>query len=77
MSLIQTAVLARRNLLHILTDPQQLVGVTVQPLMFLLLFVYVFGGAISGSSCPACSSRPSGSGPPPRPSASTPTSSTG
>jgi ABC transporter DrrB family efflux protein len=50
MSFVQTAVLARRNLLHILTDPQQLVGVTVQPLMFLLLFVYVFGGAISGST---------------------------
>ena len=47
---VQTAVLARRNLLHVLTDPQQLVGMTVQPLMFLLLFVYVFGGAIAGSA---------------------------
>jgi len=45
-----TAVLTRRNLLHVLTDPQQLVGMTIQPLMFLLLFVYVFGGAIAGSS---------------------------
>jgi ABC transporter DrrB family efflux protein len=45
----QVAVLARRNLLHIRSDPQQLVGMTAQPLMFLLLFVYVFGGAISGS----------------------------
>jgi ABC transporter DrrB family efflux protein len=49
MVLTQTAVLARRNLLHVWTDPQQLVGMTVQPLMFLLLFVYVFGGAIAGS----------------------------
>jgi len=46
----QTAVLTRRNLLHVWTDPQQLIGMTIQPLMFLLLFVYVFGGAIAGSS---------------------------
>jgi ABC-2 type transport system permease protein/oleandomycin transport system permease protein len=46
----QTAVLTRRNLLHVWTDPQQLVGMTIQPLMFLLLFVFVFGGAIAGSS---------------------------
>jgi ABC transporter DrrB family efflux protein len=46
----QTGVLARRNLLHVLSDPGQLIGITIQPLMFLLLFVYVFGGAISGSA---------------------------
>ncbi len=46
----QTGVMARRNLLHVLSDPEQLIGITVQPLMFLLLFVYVFGGAISGST---------------------------
>ena len=40
----------RRNLLHIRSDPEQLVGMTIQPLMFLMLFVYVFGGAIAGSS---------------------------
>ncbi|MGH2556626.1 MAG: ABC transporter permease [Actinomycetota bacterium] len=40
----------RRNLLHIRSDPEQLVGMTIQPLMFLVLFVYVFGGAIAGSS---------------------------
>jgi ABC transporter DrrB family efflux protein len=50
MIVAQTGVMARRNLLHVLSDPQQLVGMTVQPLMFLLLFVYVFGGAISGST---------------------------
>jgi hypothetical protein len=49
-SISQTAVLTRRNLLHVWTDPQQMVGMTIQPLMFLLLFVYVFGGAIAGSS---------------------------
>jgi ABC transporter DrrB family efflux protein len=50
MMLTQARVLARRNLLHVLSDPQQLVGLTIQPLMFLLLFVFVFGGAISGST---------------------------
>ena len=40
----------RRNLLHIRSDPEQLVGMTIQPLMFLVLFVYIFGGAIAGSS---------------------------
>jgi ABC transporter DrrB family efflux protein len=45
-----TLTIARRNLLHIRSDPEQLVGMTIQPLMFLMLFVYVFGGAIAGSS---------------------------
>lgn len=45
-----TLTIARRNLLHIKADPEQLVGMTIQPLMFLFLFVYVFGGAIAGSS---------------------------
>jgi hypothetical protein len=42
--------IVRRNLLHIKSDPKQLVGMTIQSLMFLLLFVYVFGGAIYSSS---------------------------
>jgi ABC transporter DrrB family efflux protein len=42
--------IARRNLLHVRTDAEQLTGVTIQPLMFMVLFVFVFGGAISGSS---------------------------
>jgi ABC transporter DrrB family efflux protein len=50
MVFAQTGVMARRNLLHVLSDPEQLIGITVQPLMFLLLFVYVFGGAVSGST---------------------------
>lgn len=50
MIVTQTGIMARRNLLHVLSDPQQLIGMTAQPLMFLLLFVYVFGGAIAGSS---------------------------
>jgi ABC transporter DrrB family efflux protein len=39
-------VLARRSVLRIRRQPDLLVGFTVQPVMFVLLFVYVFGGAI-------------------------------
>ena len=41
-----TVVLARRSLLRIPRAPDLLIGFTVQPIMFVLLFVYVFGGAI-------------------------------
>jgi ABC transporter DrrB family efflux protein len=41
-----TMVLARRNLLRIPRQPDLLIAYTVQPVMFVLLFVYVFGGAI-------------------------------
>lgn len=49
-ALSNTLTIARRNLLHIKTNPEQLVEMTIQPFMFLALFVYVFGGAIAGSS---------------------------
>jgi len=42
-------VLARRNLLHIPRVPELLVFSTIQPIMFVLLFRYVFGGAIRGT----------------------------
>ena len=45
-----TLTIARRNLLHIKATPEQLVEMSIQPLMFLVLFVYVFGGAIAVSS---------------------------
>ena len=45
-----TLTIARRNLLHIKANPEQLVEMSIQPLMFLVLFVYVFGGAIEGTS---------------------------
>jgi ABC-2 type transport system permease protein/oleandomycin transport system permease protein len=45
-----TLTIARRNLLHIKATPEQLVEMSIQPLMFLVLFVYVFGGAIFDSS---------------------------
>jgi ABC transporter DrrB family efflux protein len=41
-----TFVLAKRSFLRIPRQPDLLLGFTVQPVMFVLLFVYVFGGAI-------------------------------
>ena len=41
-----TAVVAKRNLLRIPRQPDLWVSFTIQPVMFVLLFVYVFGGAI-------------------------------
>jgi ABC transporter DrrB family efflux protein len=40
-------VFARRNIEHIRQIPEKLLDVTLQPLMFVLLFAYVFGGAIA------------------------------
>ena len=45
--LSDSLVLARRNLSHVRQIPEKLLDVTVQPLMFVLLFAYVFGGAIA------------------------------
>jgi oleandomycin transport system permease protein len=42
--------LARRNLIKTRRTPEQLIDVTIQPIIFLLLFVYVFGGALGGGS---------------------------
>src|SRR5215203_5726103 len=41
-----TFVLAKRSLKRIRCQPDLLVSFTIQPIMFVLLFVYVFGGAI-------------------------------
>jgi ABC-2 type transport system permease protein len=41
-----TLVVAERNLVRIRRAPDLLLAFTVQPVMFVLLFVYVFGGAI-------------------------------
>jgi ABC-2 type transport system permease protein len=40
-------VLTRRNLIHIAREPLQLSDVTVQPVLFTLLFVYVFGSGVA------------------------------
>lgn len=42
-----TGVIIKRNLLHVKADPEQLLGLTIQPIMFVVLFRYVFGGAIN------------------------------
>jgi len=46
LTLSDTLVLARRNLTRIPRQPDLLIAYTVQPVMFVLLFVFVFGGAI-------------------------------
>jgi ABC-2 type transport system permease protein len=38
--------LTRRNLIHIAREPMQLSDVTVQPVLFTLLFIFVFGSGI-------------------------------
>ncbi len=57
------AVLTGRNLVHIAREPLQLSDVTVQPVLFTALFVYVFGAgcraartaaATPTSRSPAC-----------------------
>jgi ABC transporter DrrB family efflux protein len=39
-------VLTGRSLVHVRRDPAQLADVTIQPVMFVLLFTYIFGSAI-------------------------------
>jgi ABC transporter DrrB family efflux protein len=41
-----TMVITERNLIRLTRAPDLVIAFTVQPVMFLLLFVYVFGGAI-------------------------------
>jgi ABC transporter DrrB family efflux protein len=48
-ALKDTWVITRRNLLRNVRLPQLVLFATVQPVMFLLLFNYVFGGAIGGA----------------------------
>ncbi|MBT8217248.1 MAG: ABC transporter permease [Acidimicrobiia bacterium] len=43
------AVITQRNLLRNVRLPQLIILSTIQPIMFLLLFNYVFGGAIGGT----------------------------
>jgi ABC-2 type transport system permease protein/oleandomycin transport system permease protein len=41
-----TLIIAERNLVRLPRAPELLIGYTIQPIMFVLLFRYVFGGAI-------------------------------
>ena len=45
-AVIDTWVVTKRNLIRYLRVPQLLIFSTIQPVMFLLLFTFVFGGAI-------------------------------
>ncbi len=45
-----TMTLTWRSLLKIKTNGEDVVGLSLQPIMFLVLFTYVFGGAISGNT---------------------------
>ena len=48
-ALIDGAVVAKRNLIKIKRVPDLLVFSTLSPIMFILLFAYIFGSAISGT----------------------------
>ena len=45
-----TAVLTGRSLRHIFRSPDTIITTAIMPIAFLLLFVYVFGGAINSGS---------------------------
>src|SRR5947209_18166991 len=47
-----TLVIAERNLIRLPRAPDLLLAFTVQPIMFVLLFRYVFGGAIDTDGIP-------------------------
>ncbi|HWN33766.1 MAG TPA: ABC transporter permease [Pseudonocardia sp.] len=46
----QSGSLAWRGIVKTVNSPEALIDVTLQPVIFLLLFVYVFGGAIAGDT---------------------------
>jgi len=48
-----SATVVWRNLIHIKRMPEMLMDVTIQPVMFVLLFAYVFGGSIAVDGSPA------------------------
>lgn len=45
----QSLVMAYRGLLKVRRTPEQLIDVTLQPILFTLMFAYLFGGAIAGN----------------------------
>ena len=42
--------LMKRSLIKTLRTPEALIDVTLQPVLFLVIFVYIFGGAVAGST---------------------------
>lgn len=49
-AMASTMAFAHRALLRIKHVPEQMFDVTVFPIIFLLMFTYLFGGAIAGST---------------------------
>ena len=45
-----SAVLAKRNLIGVMRNPEALLDVTLQPVIFIAMFTYIFGGAIANGS---------------------------
>jgi oleandomycin transport system permease protein len=43
-------VLAKRSLIGVVRNPEALIDVTLQPIIFIAMFTYIFGGAITGGS---------------------------
>ena len=48
-TLRDTVTMAYRGLLKVRHTPEQLFDVTLQPIIFTLMFTYIFGGAVAGS----------------------------
>lgn len=48
-ALTHIGALVRRNLMRIKADPESMFDALLMPIIFTVLFVYVFGGAVSGS----------------------------
>ena len=49
LTIEQSLVMAYRGLLKVRRTPEQLIDVTLQPILFTLMFAYLFGGAIAGN----------------------------
>lgn len=49
-SVRHSLVLAKRGVINMIRTPESLIDVTLQPIIFLLMFTYIFGGAISHGS---------------------------
>ena len=45
-----TRVMLKRSLRHVTRSPDTIITTTIMPIAFMLLFVYVFGGAIRSGS---------------------------
>jgi len=43
-------ILAKRTITKMFRNPEQFIDVTVQPIIMTVIFVFIFGGAIAGST---------------------------